>query len=832
MRSHGWLARCLTAAGLLLPAMAAAAQSIVNMNAAPSVNAPLVTVTSGVPRVVGTAADHALPGLRDGQVIDLPALPAAGAARVEVRVLLPDVGMATLILKPIQVIAPDCVVRLQKAGGVWEMSAAGPEKTYTGVVDGLAGSQVAASLLDAGLLAAVWLPDGSTRWIQPLTDFAPGAAKGLHVVYRGTDTQCVETCATPDGAAGSNSTPVGESPAPRGPGGPLFARIGFDADFEYFQAHSSSTSVVQDRIAGIVNVTNHQFLRETGLVHFITFFVIRQAEPDPYSSSDPATLLDQMKTEWVANQAAAQRDVAQLFTGRDLDGTATGITFPGGVICDFQNGYSVVQSDFSPVFACVSDLTAHELGHAWSATHCVCPTTTMNPTIACANTFVGAGANSVAEIIAHRDTRPCIVGGAAPPPNNTCDGAEVFTANGTLSGANETATTDGAGFNCADLGAGTKDLYWRVTPPVSGILTVDTCLSTPIFFDTVLTVHTGCPATPANMVVCSDDCATPQTTCGTLISTKSCVSIPAVGGQDYYLRAAAFALANGTYAVRVNAPASPSADACGNAQPITAGQTIIGSLYGLTADGESECVSANGNPDAWYSFTATCPGTLVVSTCGTHDAGGVDRGMDTVISIHDGCPGTLGNQRACNDNALPPCAGDLGVAGDARASTTLAAGQTVRIRVSHATGGFGNGMFQLRAAFGLSTGDANCDGIRDLADVPAFILALTDPAGFEAAYPGCDIHRCDVNGDGAVNGRDIQPFVAGLQPPRGDLNCDGVRSLADVAAFILAVTDPTAYAATYPGCDIGRADVNGDGTADGRDVAALVTQVIGGGGCP
>lgn len=828
MRSHGWLARCLTAAGLLAPAMAAVAQSNVDMNAGRSATAPVVTVSSGTPRVVGPAVDHGLSGLRDGLVIDLPALPAAGAARAEIHVLLPDIGMATLVLKPIQVLAPDCVVRVPKAGGVWETVAPVPEKTYTGVVQGLAGSQAAASLLDVGLLAAVWLPDGSTRWIQPLTDFTPGAPAGLHVVYRGSDTQCVGTCATPDGAVGSHSTNVDESPTPRGPGGPFFARIGFDADFEYFQAHNSSTGAVQDRIAGIVNVTNHQFLREAGLVHFITFFVIRQAEPDPYSSSDPATLLDQMKTEWVANQAAAVRDVAQLFTGRDLDGTATGITFPDGVICDFQNGYSVVQSDFSPVFACVSDLTAHELGHAWSATHCVCPTATMNATITCANTFVGAGANSVAEIIAHRDTRQCIVGSAAPPANNACDAAEVFTADGTLTGANETATTDGAAASCGDLGAGTKDLFWRVTPPASGTLAVDLCLSTPFFFDTVLSVHTGCPATPANVVLCNDDCA-PGGPCGFV---KSCVSFPAVGGQDYYLRAAAFALANGTYALRVSAPPSPSADACGNAQPITAGQTIIGSLYGLTPDGESECVSADGNPDAWYSFTAACPGTLVVSTCGTHDAGGVDRGMDTVISIHDGCPGTLGNQRACSDNPLPPCAGDAGAPGDARASTTLAAGQTVRIRVSHAAAGFGNGMFQLRAAFGLSTGDANCDGLRDLADLPAFILALTNPTGFATAYPGCDINRSDVNGDGAVNGRDIQPFVAGLQPPRGDLNCDGVRSLADVAAFILALTDPTAFAATYPGCDIGRADVNADGTADGRDVAALVAQVIGGGGCP
>lgn len=59
--------------------------------------------------------------------------------------------------------------------------------------------------------------------------------------------------------------------------------------------------------------------------------------------------------------------------------------------------------------------------------------------------------------------------------------------------------------------------------------------------------------------------------------------------------------------------------------------------------------------------------------------------------------------------------------------------------------------------------DANCDGLFNGGDIDAFFLALGDPAAWAAQYPGCEI-LCvaDVNGDGSVNGGDIDPFFAAL----------------------------------------------------------------------
>ena len=61
---------------------------------------------------------------------------------------------------------------------------------------------------------------------------------------------------------------------------------------------------------------------------------------------------------------------------------------------------------------------------------------------------------------------------------------------------------------------------------------------------------------------------------------------------------------------------------------------------------------------------------------------------------------------------------------------------------------------------GAVLGDMNCDGAVDFFDIDAFVLALTDPAGYEAAYPDCDLMLADINGDGDVDFFDIEPFVA------------------------------------------------------------------------
>ncbi len=60
----------------------------------------------------------------------------------------------------------------------------------------------------------------------------------------------------------------------------------------------------------------------------------------------------------------------------------------------------------------------------------------------------------------------------------------------------------------------------------------------------------------------------------------------------------------------------------------------------------------------------------------------------------------------------------------------------------------------------------------------------------------------------------------------GDLDCNGVWDGRDIAGLVLALLDPSAYAAAYPDCDPLLADLNGDDTVDGQDVPLFIERLL------
>jgi hypothetical protein len=57
-------------------------------------------------------------------------------------------------------------------------------------------------------------------------------------------------------------------------------------------------------------------------------------------------------------------------------------------------------------------------------------------------------------------------------------------------------------------------------------------------------------------------------------------------------------------------------------------------------------------------------------------------------------------------------------------------------------------------------GDTDCSGHIDFGDINPFVLALSNPAAWQAAYPGCNYLNNDIDCNGTVDFADINPFVA------------------------------------------------------------------------
>ena len=228
----------------------------------------------------------------------------------------------------------------------------------------------------------------------------------------------------------------------------------------------------------------------------------------------------------------------------------------------------------------------------------------------------------------------------------------------------------------------------------------------------------------------------------------------------------------------------PANDDCENAIEVFSGDSIAGDLNGATNDGSPSCGSSSANADVWYTFTAPASGTLRANTCGTHDSPSQDEGMDTVLSVHSGCPGTVDNELDCNDDwpfGSDPsgCEGaDIGSLVDSAVAVGLTAGQTVTIRVSHFGNDLADGLFVLNVEFGLPSDDcsdalaifngetpftnvgATTDGPSPCgvlgsdvwfnydADFNGNLVVETCGSGFDtvlAVYSGCDCPADEVN---------------------------------------------------------------------------------------
>lgn len=297
-----------------------------------------------------------------------------------------------LELVPQSVLSDGFVLRAQGDDGVIRAVPHEEPATYRGTSNAFGGVTVAASWLDDGLHARLHTPTGEDLWLEPVPAGLTSNAFE-HVFYSeadapnssglcATDGQSIQVPMTPHSSAGSAGTE----------GSLDVAELGCDADFEYFSDYGTTTATM-NRITSVINTMNLQYESQVEITHEITTILVRTSATQPYTSTNSNTLLNQFQDEWEDNQGGIQRDVAHLFSGKNISGGVIGIAFLGGVCNSF--GYGVVESDFNPSFACATDLSAHEIGHNWNAGHCSCGGNTMNSFITCANSFATVSINSI-----------------------------------------------------------------------------------------------------------------------------------------------------------------------------------------------------------------------------------------------------------------------------------------------------------------------------------------------------------------------------------------------------------------------------------------------------
>ncbi len=326
-----------------------------------------------------------------------------------VRTTLPVQGvLQTIELVPHSVRSDRFFVKVQNADGSYVDAAPPPVRTMLGTVVEIEGSRVAASITDDGMHARIILPDGREVWAEPLSPRDARFGAREHAVYLGRDVipsggTCVALSAH-DGEANAHEVGIGGGGAASSAESVFVTELAIDADVEFFQDFGTVDAAVA-HIESVINSMNLQYVTELSIRHEIATIIVRTAEPDPYSSSDAGTLLGQVRSHWRSSQAGVQRDVVQMFTGKNMIGSTIGIAWLSA-ICSSNFGYSVVQPNCCSSFGCKTDLSSHELGHNWSANHCACSGWTMNSGLQCANRFHPS--SSIPEMTSFRNSRSCL----------------------------------------------------------------------------------------------------------------------------------------------------------------------------------------------------------------------------------------------------------------------------------------------------------------------------------------------------------------------------------------------------------------------------------------
>lgn len=693
--------------------------------------------------------------------------------------------METVHLVRTSLRSPKARLLLDRGNGTLEEAPLPPHRTYRGTLLST-GTVASASIIDGRITAMVDLPS-DTLFIQPASELIPGRKAGEHVIYRHANVHPIgdHRCGNdefklgvPDWMIDMPLDPAAGGvvePSEGGVGGttPSIAEIAFDADFEFFQLNASNAINVVNDIETVMNNVSTVYDRDVNITYEFTTFVVRTTAADPYTTVIMNDLLCEFRNKWnTAPENQIQRDVAQLFTGKNVTGNVIGLAWLGvlcnqvGNDCASVNNlaYSCVESRFTGVADFRTSLSAHELGHNWQAQHC----DTANPcNIMCSaiNSCQGTTGTNLkfspteqGQIIAFRNAVGCDPALPAPialPFSDSFDGTAAINQNNWIYVKGAAVSTAAVGepsptrsINLDAIG----NLEYGDDEIRSNFMLL---AGVPTAIVQYSTEHIGVEAGKQLIVEylnTSLDWTVLNTITSTGIDQAAFVSwqhtLPANAKHNKF-RLRFRALVDGQdddwYIddIRVVTVVIPANDECLNAQVITEGNVAFNTTNATTSATVLPplCNQGAGTAivnDVWYLYSPACSGIATVSTCGA-------ALFDTRLAAYaTACP-AAGSLVACNDNGTG-CASSTSTM-----SFNVSAGAAYYIRLGGLTGGGAGTMNVVCAPVTPCPADLNEDGTVDGADLSAVLNFW-------------GTNQADIDGDGTTDGADLAALLNAWGP--------------------------------------------------------------------
>ncbi|MGE3181860.1 MAG: hypothetical protein AB7N71_09530, partial [Phycisphaerae bacterium] len=236
----------------------------------------------------------------------------------------------------------------------------------------------------------------------------------------------------------------------------------------------------------------------------------------------------------------------------------------------------------------------------------------------------------------------------------------------------------------------TRGAWFTYTPTCDGPITLNVCPDSNNL--TELTVFTGdC----SDLTCVANDVSLTQVACP---ENPHSLTFEGIAGETYricfaFVFTSGEQLRTGTITLLSSTPN----DACADATPINAGDSVAGTTECATSDSAPPSTCGTITHDVWYTYTPSCHHVLDIDTCGSS--------VDNILSLYNGTCGSL-TEIACNDDD------DICVeTGNARLRVPVISGTTYRIRVGTPTGTVGGPYMLNLAPSGAHDGCLNAEPI-------------------------------------------------------------------------------------------------------------------------
>ncbi|MEJ7615888.1 MAG: M12 family metallo-peptidase [Pyrinomonadaceae bacterium] len=238
--------------------------------------------------------------------------------------------------------------------------------------------------VDEETIEGVIITADEKYFVEPLRKYEAGARATDFVLYKGSDVYQPESeeCGVTLEHKAENAyenfaahTATGGAPEIAAAMTYKEVELATEADYEYVTALGGAAAA-NNEILSILNQIEGIYKAELGISFKVSYQSTWSVAADPYTQVESAKILEEFRTYWNSNHSDVARDLAHLWTGKDIyttDSAGTrnmnnvGVAYSGVTCKSPTYGYGLTERRTAA--ASKVRVTSHEIGHNFGASH-------------------------------------------------------------------------------------------------------------------------------------------------------------------------------------------------------------------------------------------------------------------------------------------------------------------------------------------------------------------------------------------------------------------------------------------------------------------------------